>query len=173
MVGIEDGGRGGPSPVSVVVRYGEHLAPRSGTIAAHNSVLDRLGYVWFGKMGSPLAHARINCLAEQITHGLPTYVVLVGGKQSKGTCHICTLSRLTRSREVIDIEGVPEYYRSLDTLVGTWLRITSIDSVDNRLVGDIFLIDTGTRLRDALARSMSGHFYVQGLDLDRMQLSPV
>ena len=45
---------------TIALRFGEHFAPECGTIAAHQSVIDEYGYVWYGKMGSAVSLKVIN-----------------------------------------------------------------------------------------------------------------
>ena len=37
---------------TIALRYGEHFAPQCGTIAAHQELINELGYAWYGKMGA-------------------------------------------------------------------------------------------------------------------------
>ena len=40
---------------TIALRFGEHFSPDCGTIAAHQEIIDKLGYVWYGKMGSTVS----------------------------------------------------------------------------------------------------------------------
>ena len=44
---------------TIALRFGEHFSPDCGTIAAHEEIIDRLGYVWYGKMGSKISEKMI------------------------------------------------------------------------------------------------------------------
>ena len=35
---------------TIALRFGEHFSPACGTIAAHQEIIDKSGYVWYGKM---------------------------------------------------------------------------------------------------------------------------
>ena len=50
---------------TIALRFGDHFAPECGTIAAHQQLIDELGYVWYGKMGNPVASAIANELKQQ------------------------------------------------------------------------------------------------------------
>ena len=39
---------------TIALRFGEHFSPECGTIAAHQAIIDKLGYVWYGKLGIPV-----------------------------------------------------------------------------------------------------------------------
>ncbi len=36
---------------TIALRFGEHFSPKCGTIAAHEEIINDIGYVWYGKMG--------------------------------------------------------------------------------------------------------------------------
>ena len=40
---------------TIALRFGETFSPDCGTIIAHQQVIDKLGYVWYGKTGAALA----------------------------------------------------------------------------------------------------------------------
>ena len=40
---------------TIALRFGELFSPKCGTIAAHQAIIDKIGYVWYGKMGSAVS----------------------------------------------------------------------------------------------------------------------
>ena len=40
---------------TISLRYTDKFAPKNGTIHAHQSLIDDKGYVWYGKMGTPIS----------------------------------------------------------------------------------------------------------------------
>ena len=50
---------------TIALRFGEHFAPDCGTISAHQQLIDEMGYVWYGKMGNPIAARVIEELKNQ------------------------------------------------------------------------------------------------------------
>ena len=40
---------------TVALRFAENFAPDEGTIAAHEAVIEQLGFVWYGKMGAAVS----------------------------------------------------------------------------------------------------------------------
>ena len=49
----------------VAFRFFEKFAPEDGTIAEHQKIINRLGYVYYGKMGNPVSDKNIHMLMEQ------------------------------------------------------------------------------------------------------------
>ena len=37
---------------TIALRFGEHFSPECGTIAAHQEIINKQGYVWYGKLGA-------------------------------------------------------------------------------------------------------------------------
>ena len=40
---------------TIALRFAETFAPECGTIAAHQHMIDRHGFVWYGKLGNPVS----------------------------------------------------------------------------------------------------------------------
>lgn len=45
---------------TIALRFSDNFAPKRGTIAAHQELIDRLGFVWYGKMGTPVSESIAN-----------------------------------------------------------------------------------------------------------------
>ena len=41
---------------TIALRFGESFAPQCGTIAAHQEIIDKNGFVWYGKIGAKVSH---------------------------------------------------------------------------------------------------------------------
>lgn len=152
--------RNAPHEHALTVRYGEHFAPPEGTIAAHLRVIENHGFVWFGKMGSPMARARIEVLNRQIVEGTPTYLVLVRARANGRTVHLCRISDMSRERPT-DEASIPAYYRSRPG-VGVWIRLTSIQSASPAVLAKLQVSSSSSPLTQTLAASAKSFFYVTG-----------
>ena len=70
---------------TIALRFGESFSPECGTIAAHQLIIDKLGYVWYGKMGRPVAtHIidEINTAASAASQELPISNMIVYVKRA-------------------------------------------------------------------------------------------
>ena len=47
---------------TIALRFANNFAPAEGTIAAHQSMIAQFGYVWYGKLGTPIS----KIIAQQI-----------------------------------------------------------------------------------------------------------
>ena len=87
---------------TIALRFGEHFSPDCGTIAAHQQLIDEVGYVWYGKMGSPVATR----IVEELKSQEDTKILLINsGKADRYRAHITEIIK-----ETPPIEGIPEYY---------------------------------------------------------------
>ena len=50
---------------TIALRFGEHFSPECGTIAAHQRVIEKIGYVYYGKMGNRVAESVIKEIMKQ------------------------------------------------------------------------------------------------------------
>lgn len=41
---------------TIALRFADNIAPKEGTIAEHEKIIDELGYVWYGKFEIGRAH---------------------------------------------------------------------------------------------------------------------
>ena len=90
---------------TIALRFGEHFSPDCGTIAAHQQLIDELGYVWYGKMGNPVAA----CIMEELRDQDDTKILLINsGKADRYWAHVAEIIKETPPEE-----GIPEYYRDM------------------------------------------------------------
>ena len=50
---------------TIALRFGETFSPKCGTIAAHQEIINKIGYVWYGKMGSAVSEQTVQSLLKQ------------------------------------------------------------------------------------------------------------
>lgn len=75
---------------TIALRYSENFAPIEGTILAHQNLIDLNGYVWYGKLGTPIS-AKI--AQEILKNEDPKILLIHSGKQDRYWAHISEISR--------------------------------------------------------------------------------
>ena len=86
---------------TIALRFGEHFSPECGTIAAHQELLDELGYVWYGKMGNPVTKRIIDELKAQED----TRILLINsGKADRYWAYVSEITR-----DIPYLKGIPAY----------------------------------------------------------------
>lgn len=138
---------------TIALRFGEHFSPDCGTIAAHQLLIDALGYVWYGKMGNPIA-ARI---VEELKKQDNTKILLINsGKADRYWAHVVEISK-----ETPPMKGIPEYYRDLTEKFKTWFKITEFESAPKDIMSKCIVVSSGSSLSDVSKHSMSPYFIIE------------
>lgn len=138
---------------TIALRFGEHFSPDCGTIAAHQQLIDKLGYVWYGKMGNPVAARIVNELKEQ----KDTKILLIrSGKADRYWAHVSEITR-----ETPPIDGIPEYYRNLTERFKTWFKVTEFEPAPRDIMSKCFVASSGNSLGGVSQHSMSPYFIIE------------
>ena len=138
---------------TIALRFGEHFSPDCGTIAAHQQLIDKLGYVWYGKMGSPVATR----IVEELKAQEDTRILLINsGKADRYWAHITEIIK-----ETPPIEGIPEYYRDMRDKFKTWFKIISFEATSRDIMSKCFVSSSGNMLGEVSKHSMSPYFIIE------------
>lgn len=138
---------------TIALRFGEHFSPDCGTIAAHQQLIDKLGYVWYGKMGNPVA-ARI---VEELQEQEDTKILLINsGKADRYWAHVSEIIK-----ETPPLEGIPEYYRDLTEKFKTWFKVTRFEQAPRDIMSKCFVSSSGNALGEVSRHSMSPYFIIE------------
>ncbi len=138
---------------TIALRFGEHFSPECGTIAAHQQLIDKLGYVWYGKMGAPVA-ARI---IDELESENKTKILLIhSGKQERYWAHVSTIQKETPERD-----GIPEYYRDMTGKFKTWFKVTAFEPAPKDIMSRCYVVSSGLPLGEVSKHSMSPYFIIR------------
>lgn len=97
---------------TVALRFAENFAPECGTIAAHKQILDNLGSVWYGKLGSPMSKTICDSILDVAD---PKILLIHSGGTDRWWLHVDAISR-----ELPSQGSYPEYYGNLADKMGCW-----------------------------------------------------
>ena len=109
----------------IIFRYSDKVR-NIDTIKEHKEILDKYGFVWWGKFGTGISINSINKMMDQINNNQPTYLYL-----SKG-CKILYFSQIVevlgfggyKKTRPKDTSAVPLYYR--DEFCSSWFKLKNI-----------------------------------------------
>lgn len=138
---------------TIALRFGEHFSPDCGTIAAHQQLIDKLGYVWYGKMGNSVAARIVGELKKQEDIKI---LLINSGKPDRYWAHVSEISRETPSEK-----GIPEYYRDLTDKFRTWFKVTEFEPAPRDIMSKCFVISSGNALSDVSRHSMSPYYIIE------------
>ncbi|MDO4182728.1 MAG: hypothetical protein Q4E12_03870 [Coriobacteriia bacterium] len=137
---------------TVALRFAENFAPPCGTIAAHEDVIAELGFVWYGKLGSPVS-ARV---AEGILAEGDSKILLIhSGGTDRWWAHVVAITRETPPKE-----GIPAYYRDDAADFSCWFKVARFERADPRVMSKCYVASSGKVLTEASRHSMSPYFII-------------
>ncbi|HFU3867148.1 TPA: hypothetical protein ACGO3B_000928 [Streptococcus suis] len=138
---------------TIALRFGEHFAPDEGTIAAHQEIIDKYGYVWYGKLGRAIS-SKIACEIKE--NKSPKILLMQSGK---GICYWAYVDDVIF--EVPTREEIPQYYRSKAEDFKTWFKIRKFEKADSKVKSECSVVSSGKTLAEASKRSMSPFFIIK------------
>lgn len=138
---------------TIALRFGEHFSPDCGTIAAHQQLIAKLGYVWYGKLGNPVA-VRI---VEELKSQEDTKILLINsGKTDRYWAYVAEIRK-----ENPPVEGIPEYYRDMTDKFKTWFKVTKFEAAPRDIMSKCFVSSSGNTLGEVSKHSMSPYFIIE------------
>lgn len=142
---------------TIALRFGEHFAPDCGTIAAHQEVIDKQGFVWYGKMGTPVSTKVISLIANN----KPLRILLIrSGKAERYWATVIDIQH-----DVPDREYIPEYYRESAEVFKTWFKVERFDIAEKDVMSQFVVASSGTPLSEVSRHSMSPYFMIEKKDI--------
>lgn len=138
---------------TIALRFGEHFSPECGTIAAHQQIIDERGYVWYGKMGNPVATR----IVEELLALDDTKILLINsGKADRYWARVSDIKKETPEKA-----GIPSYYRDNTEKFKTWFKVTSFEPAPKDIMSKCYVVSSGAALGEVSKHSMSPYFIIK------------
>ena len=137
---------------TVALRFAENFAPECGTIAAHQEVIDERGFVWYGKLGSPVS-AKV--AGEILMEDDPCILLIHSGGVERWWAHIEAIKR-----ETPELSEVPSYDRDRAGGFSCWFKVVSFERAGAKVMSSCFVSSSGKVLTEASRHSMSPYFII-------------
>ena len=138
---------------TIALRFGETFSPECGTIAAHQTIIDTLGYVWYGKLGAAVSAKTIKEITQNTD---PKFLLIKSGKTERYWVHIKEVST-----EKPLASEYPAYYRDKSEAMKTWFKVTSFESAPKDIMSHCFVTSSGKSLSEASRLSMNPCFIIE------------
>jgi hypothetical protein len=138
---------------TISLRFGEHFSPACGTIVSHQQMIDERGYVWYGKMGNPVA-TRI--VEELLTLDDTKILLINSGKADRYWAHVSDIKKETPEKA-----GIPSYYRDNTEKFKTWFKVTSFEPAPKDIMSKCHVVSSGAALGEVSKHSMSPYFIIK------------
>ena len=137
---------------TIALRFSNNFAPDIGTICAHNQLIDELGYVWYGKLGSKIS-AKVS--TDIMKNETPKILLIHSGQLARYWAYIDKTQN-----EVPEREGIPEYYRSRAEEFKSWFRVIRFEEAPKDILSHCFVASSHALLSNASRHSMSPYFII-------------
>lgn len=141
---------------TIALRFGEHFAPPCGTIAAHQEIIDKLEYVWYGKLGNTISD---KVVAEVMGNESPKILLINSGKTTRYWAYVTEIKK-----RIPDESGIPAYYRENAKNFKTWFKVVSFEAAPKDIMSHCFVTSSGAPLGEASKHSMSPYFIIEAED---------
>lgn len=138
---------------TVALRFAENFAPDCGTIAAHEELIEKNGYVWYGKLGTPISS---KIATEMISNERPRFLLIHSGGLSRYWAHIQAVQR-----EIPVLDEIPSYYRGDAAKFKMWFKVTSFEPAPKDVMSHCFVASSKKVLTEASRQSMSPYFIIE------------
>ena len=141
---------------TIALRFADNFAPKNGTIAEHQRIIDVIGYVWYGKLGASVS----NPVSQQILKNVDSRILLIhSGSSYRYWAYIDDIQH-----EVPEIAAIPEYYRDMADSFKTWFRVKRFEKAPKDILSKCTVISSGSTLSQASKHSMSPYFIIEVKD---------
>lgn len=138
------------------VRFHDGFAPACGTVKAHIDVIEKYGYVWFGKIGQGASEKTIK---ECLQQGMDRILLIDSGRVSRWWAYIDQIQNSKPEESFI-----PEYYRDKTDKIKTWFRIFRFEAAPRNILSKYKVASSG-KLMSHSSRCPSSLFIIEKLDI--------
>lgn len=137
---------------SIALRFSENFAPDTGTIAEHKKLIDKNGYVYYGKMGNTVSLKNRELILAEET---PKILLIHSGGTKRYWAYI---DKIITERPNFD--EFPSYYHEMSDKFKTWFRIIEIEDAPRNVMSLCKVASSGALLGEVSKHSMSPYFVI-------------
>lgn len=117
---------------------------RNDIIEQHKNLIEKNGYVWYGKLGAVISNKIIN----EIMIAKKTAILLY----SKWHAYLCGIEEVSANKPQ---KGYSAYYDEEYIFAGCYYKLTSIDEIDERILQHLIVRSSGRYMSDTLSKQCS------------------
>ena len=138
---------------TIALRFSNNFAPEAGTIAEHQKIIDEIGYVWYGKLGTAVSNAVTSRILENEE---PRILLIHSGATGRYWAFIDAVQR-----ETPEVSAIPAYYRDKAVKFNTWFRVIRFEDAPKNILSQCTVVSSGVTLSQASRHSMSPYFIIE------------
>ena len=126
---------------TIALRFSDNYAPSTGTIKLHQDVIDKLGYVWYGKFGNSLSQKNIDMLLQLKER---KFLLIKSGCQERYWVYFDDIKK-----NDIELEGIPKYYRNDRNRIKCWFKVIKFERANSKVMSKCFVASNGSLLSNS------------------------
>ncbi len=138
---------------TIALRFADNFAPTCGTINAHTDVIKEQGFVWYGKLGTPISDA---VSKDVLKNEKPRILLIHSGKQDRYWAFLSDIQR-----QIPDKNAIPAYYKDNVAKFKTWFKIIKIEQAPNDVMSRCRVSSSQRPLGEVSKSSMSPYFIIE------------
>lgn len=136
---------------TIALRFSENFSPDGGTIKAHMEIINKNGYVWYGKMGSRISDK----VRREILKDSCDILLIRSGHSERYWAKVIEIADCPSEKEF-----VPEYYREEIDLFHTWFKVVSFTEAPKDIMSKCMVSSSKQLLGIVSKHSMSPYFVI-------------
>ncbi len=137
---------------TIALRFADNFAPDEGTISAHNEIIEKYGYVWYGKLGSAVSQKAMD---EILKNKQPRVLLIHSGKTGRYWAHVEKIQH-----DIPEMSKIPEYYRGNAGKFKTWFKVTRFEPAPSNVLSICKVASSQRPLSEVSKSSMSPYFII-------------
>lgn len=137
---------------TIALRFSENFSPNEGTIKAHEQLINELGFVWYGKLGSAVSKKNIEKI---LSSKEPRILLIKSGGIERYWAYISEISTSTPP-----ICEIPEYYRNDAQKFHCWFKVNKIVLAPKNIMSFCTVSSSNRSLSEASKYSLSPYFVI-------------
>lgn len=138
--------------LTIALRFADTFAPPEGTVQAHQMMIDKLGFVWYGKLGSKVSVKTANCIME---NKVPRILLIQSGKARRYWAYIKEIQYNSPPKDEI-----PEYYQENARVFKTWFKVLKFEEAPKSILKTCVVVSSQRVLAEVSKSSMSPYFII-------------
>lgn len=137
---------------TIALRFSENFSPTTGTIAEHQKLIDELGFVWYGKLGTAISTKVVNQIMQNEE---PKILLIHSGKVDRYWARVSEVSRA-----LPEINEIPEYYRDMTEKFQSWFKVIKFEEAPRDVMSHCVVASSQRPLSEVSKYSMSPYFII-------------
>lgn len=138
---------------SVALRFAENFSPEIGTIKSHEAIISKFGFVYYGKLGSPISN---KVRTEVLNEKYPKILLIHSGASERYWAYVENIQNT-----IPDLKYVPNYYHDKATGIKCWIKIKKFEIADKGIMSRCIVSSSKKSLSEASKYSMSPYFIIE------------